>query len=168
MKTSEFEYYLLCELITMPDRDLAHKIELHIWNDQPHPDGEVLQKYIDAIRNSEDDRDFSDLAREIVKTHTTGQRLATQEQLFEDELQEGIKADLLSYKVEFSFEGTPLGEAIIIDRSTLPDGLGQCYRLTVTKIYNSSTQYMGYLQNLIDSQTGHIKCIESEIKKITE
>lgn len=72
MKTSEFEYYLIAELIIMPDRELASAIELHIWNDQPHPDGEVLQKYLDALKLSEDPQDFYISAKEILKSKRDG------------------------------------------------------------------------------------------------
>lgn len=52
MRTSEFEYYLISTLIDMEDRFLAKKIELHIWSNGPHPQGKILQKYIDILRAS--------------------------------------------------------------------------------------------------------------------
>jgi len=99
MRTSEFEYYLIQELITMPNRELAQQIELHIWNDCPHPDGEVVQRYVDALRESDGDQEFMEKAEEILRT-TNEARIAKSAHLYPpevfaaDEAQEGIKADL--------------------------------------------------------------------------
>ena len=64
--TSELGYYLIQELVTMPDRELAKRIELAIWKDSPVPEEETLNKFIKAIEESENESDFAWKAREIL------------------------------------------------------------------------------------------------------
>jgi hypothetical protein len=66
MMTSEFEYYLISELISMPDRELASKIELHIWRHTFVPQPKILAMYLTALQDSEDDEDFLVSARQIL------------------------------------------------------------------------------------------------------
>jgi hypothetical protein len=58
IQTSEFGYYLISELITMPDRILAQKLELAIWNRCPIPNEPILCKIIELLKESEDNTDF--------------------------------------------------------------------------------------------------------------
>ena len=58
MITSELEYYLLCELITMDDRVLAQQIELLIWAKSPIPQEPILQKFLDMLTESKSSKDF--------------------------------------------------------------------------------------------------------------
>lgn len=66
IQTSEFGYYLLSELITMPDRQLAAKIELAIWATSPEPDEQILNTFIEALKESECGPDFVERARIIL------------------------------------------------------------------------------------------------------
>lgn len=68
MQTSEFEYYLLAELITMHDRILAQQIELLIWNKHHELDKRMLDKFVELIRQSNGELDFQRLAKEFLVT----------------------------------------------------------------------------------------------------
>lgn len=113
MKTSEAEYYLISELISMPDRRLAQMIELHIWCNSPHPQGHILQRYLDTLNQSKNPEHFYRECYKILEGLefvqietgnylTNGVRIKTQpkdarrygpEFLERDKEQEGIKAD---------------------------------------------------------------------------
>lgn len=67
MTTSEFEYYLLSELISMPDRVLAQQIELLIWNRCPIPNEPILEKFVELLRDSDCSTSFYVAARQYVK-----------------------------------------------------------------------------------------------------
>jgi hypothetical protein len=66
MQTSELEYYLIQELIGMPERDLAHKIELHIWFNCSIPQPKILAEYLQALEESSSPEDFSKRAQIII------------------------------------------------------------------------------------------------------
>ena len=63
MITSEFEYYLIQELNSMPDRELAQKIELHIWYRCATPQPKILAKYLQALKESDGPEDFFEKAQ---------------------------------------------------------------------------------------------------------
>lgn len=68
MIVSESEYLLISELISMVDRELAQKIELHIWAAGPVPFSDTLAKYVQALEDSPDGPEqFDEKAREILK-----------------------------------------------------------------------------------------------------
>lgn len=67
MVTSEFEYYLLSELITMPNRELAQKIELHIWYRCSNPQPRILAKYVAMLEESKGPEDFVDKAEKYLQ-----------------------------------------------------------------------------------------------------
>ena len=58
MITSVSEYYLIQELITMPDRQLAQQIELHIWYRCSTPQPKILARYLKLLKESEDPESF--------------------------------------------------------------------------------------------------------------
>ena len=62
MITSEFEYYLLSEMISMPDRELVQKMELHIWYRSSVPQPKILAKYVQFLEESEGPDEFVDKA----------------------------------------------------------------------------------------------------------
>jgi len=64
--TSEFEYYLVQELIGMPDRELAQKIELHIWYRCATPQPKILARYLKLLKESEDSEGFIEEARKYL------------------------------------------------------------------------------------------------------
>lgn len=66
MKTSEFEYYLICEMITMPDRVLAQQMELLIWAKSPVPQEPILERFLQMLQDSEDGQDFWNQCRAYV------------------------------------------------------------------------------------------------------
>jgi hypothetical protein len=63
MITSEFEYYLIQELNSMPDRELAQKIELHIWYRCATPQPKILAKYLQALKESDGPEEFVEKAQ---------------------------------------------------------------------------------------------------------
>jgi len=77
MTTSEFEYYLLSELISMPDRVLAQKIELLIWAKSPIPNEPILEKFVDLLKQSEDGSDFWKAAETYVNSFNIDWRVNT-------------------------------------------------------------------------------------------
>lgn len=96
MKTSEFEYYLIQELVNMPDRDLAKKIFDHIYGDCSHPNGKILQEYLDVLRVSDEPETFYEEAAKIAESasHTRNSGDMYDESVFaSDSAQEGIRAD---------------------------------------------------------------------------
>jgi hypothetical protein len=66
MITSEFEYFLLSELISMPDRELAQKIELHIWYRCSTPQPNILAKYLKCLKQSDSSEDFYEKAQKYL------------------------------------------------------------------------------------------------------
>lgn len=72
MITSEIEYYLLCELITMPDRVLAQQIELLIWARSPIPQESILEKFLSMLMDAEDAQEFHAKCREYVDSFEIG------------------------------------------------------------------------------------------------
>jgi len=66
IQTSEFGYHLISELVTMPDRELAERIELHIWKDSSTPNHELIGKLVTALEVSEDGSEFWEAARKLV------------------------------------------------------------------------------------------------------
>jgi predicted acylesterase/phospholipase RssA len=68
IQTSEFGYYLIAELITMPDRILAQKIELSIWNKCPIPSEPILCKVIEFLKESEGPEEFYEAASKYIES----------------------------------------------------------------------------------------------------
>jgi hypothetical protein len=66
MTTSEFEYYLLSELIGMPNRVLAQQIELLIWNKSPIPNEPILEKFLEILRESEGSEEFYEMSEKYI------------------------------------------------------------------------------------------------------
>lgn len=66
MTTTDSEYYLLAELITMPDRVLAQKIELLIWAKSPIPNEAILCKFLELLEASDDASEFYSTAEKYV------------------------------------------------------------------------------------------------------
>jgi hypothetical protein len=66
IQTSEFGYLLIAELVTMPDRALAQKIELAIWPDSSIPNQELVDKLIVALEKSGCGSEFAEEARKLV------------------------------------------------------------------------------------------------------
>jgi hypothetical protein len=66
MTTSEFEYYLLSELVGMPNRVLAQQIELLIWNKSPIPNEPILEKFLEMLRESEGPEEFYEMSTEYI------------------------------------------------------------------------------------------------------
>jgi hypothetical protein len=46
------EYYVLSEMISMPDRILAQKLELLIWRDPMHPNQRVMDELVKMLNDS--------------------------------------------------------------------------------------------------------------------
>jgi len=65
--TSEFEYYLIQELNGMPDRELAQKIELHIWYRCATPQPRILAKYLHLLKESDGSEDFVEKAERYLQ-----------------------------------------------------------------------------------------------------
>lgn len=74
MITSDAEYFLLCELITMPDRILAQQIELLIWATNRIPQEPILEKFLDLLNASGSPEDFWASCREYVSTFNVSWR----------------------------------------------------------------------------------------------
>jgi hypothetical protein len=66
MTTSDFEYYLVSELIGMSDRVLAQQIELLIWNRSPTPNEPILEKFLEMLRESEGPEEFYEMCRKYI------------------------------------------------------------------------------------------------------
>ena len=66
MRTSELEYYFLAELIGMPDRELAQKVELHVWYNSPYPQRKILAKYLEALEVSSDPAEFHRMCEQLI------------------------------------------------------------------------------------------------------
>ena len=67
LNLTECEYYVLSELISMPDRKLAHAIELDLFAESHSANPERLKLYLEAMGKSECEQDFAAAARFIAK-----------------------------------------------------------------------------------------------------
>lgn len=68
MELSEMEYLVISEMVRMEDRELAQQIELAIWPDGPKPKQAVLNKFIDAMKATEDNAlQFTKRAKDIIR-----------------------------------------------------------------------------------------------------
>lgn len=72
MQTSEFEYHLISELIGMSDRELAKAIELAIWPTSSSPNSPVLERFVRALEECDDDGQFEGKARDILASLPKG------------------------------------------------------------------------------------------------
>lgn len=70
IKTSQLGCYLLSELVTMPDRELAKKIDRALWKDSAEVNGEVVNKIITALAKWGFGSEFEVCARRIVSETT--------------------------------------------------------------------------------------------------
>ena len=66
MITSDEEYFLLSELITMPDRILAQQIELLIWAKSRIVQESILEKFLSLLNASDGPEHFWELCRAYV------------------------------------------------------------------------------------------------------
>ena len=75
MITSDSEYFLLCELITMPDRILAQQIELLIWATSRTPQEPILEKFLDLLGESDSPENFWERCRDYVNSFPTSWKM---------------------------------------------------------------------------------------------
>lgn len=64
--TSELGYYVIAELVTMEDRDLAKRIELFIWPNSPLVIPARILALVKAIAESECEEDFARMAMNVL------------------------------------------------------------------------------------------------------
>jgi hypothetical protein len=91
---SEMDYYLIQELVEMPDRQLASMIELCSFPTSCVP--KHWNKFVEAIEESKDPDDFYRLAREVIKN--LGAKFAVSEAYWH-QAQDDVRQKLLENNI---------------------------------------------------------------------